>query len=173
MVLVAWINVFHHLNPSGVYCERDNADSVFLTVWYWQTQVVLERAVNGCCCWVCSVCDRLFKVVTSALSTSSCSTVLCVQWYFQLRVVTCCKFVVMESSSTFETGMIQMLLAADGEWHVCRCAPESLKSRQFSHASDCWMFGVTLWEMFSYGEEPWLGLNGTQVYCTVRMSSYT
>jgi len=26
------------------------------------------------------------------------------------------------------------------------------------------MFGVTLWEMFSYGEEPWLGLNGTQVY---------
>jgi len=44
-----------------------------------------------------------------------------------------------------------------------RCAPESLKFRQFSHASDCWMFGVTLWEMFSYGEEPWLGLNGTQV----------
>jgi len=29
------------------------------------------------------------------------------------------------------------------------------------------MFGVTLWEMFSYGEEPWLGLNGTQVGCTV------
>ena len=38
-----------------------------------------------------------------------------------------------------------------------RCAPESLKSRHFSHASDTWMFGVTLWEMFSYGEEPWLG----------------
>ena len=32
------------------------------------------------------------------------------------------------------------------------CAPESLKSRQFSHASDTWMFGVTLWEMFSFGE---------------------
>jgi len=29
------------------------------------------------------------------------------------------------------------------------------------------MFGVTLWEMFSYGEEPWLGLNGTQVCCLV------
>jgi len=35
--------------------------------------------------------------------------------------------------------------------------------RQFSHASDCWMFGVVLWEMYSYGEEPWVGLNGTQV----------
>ena len=43
------------------------------------------------------------------------------------------------------------------------CAPESLKSRQFSHASDTWMFGVTLWEMFTYGEEPWVGYNGTQV----------
>jgi serine/threonine protein kinase len=40
------------------------------------------------------------------------------------------------------------------------CAPESLKSRQFSHASDTWMFGVTLWEMFTFGEEPWIGLNG-------------
>lgn len=44
-----------------------------------------------------------------------------------------------------------------------RCAPESLKSRTFSHASDTWMFGVTLWEMFSHGQEPWLGLNGSQV----------
>ncbi|XP_017309078.1 activated CDC42 kinase 1 isoform X1 [Ictalurus punctatus] len=43
------------------------------------------------------------------------------------------------------------------------CAPESLKTRTFSHASDTWMFGVTLWEMFSHGQEPWLGLNGSQI----------
>ncbi|QQP34910.1 Activated CDC42 kinase 1like, partial [Caligus rogercresseyi] len=43
------------------------------------------------------------------------------------------------------------------------CAPESLKNRQFSHASDTWMFAVTLWEMFSFGQEPWLGLNGAQI----------
>ena len=43
------------------------------------------------------------------------------------------------------------------------CAPESLRSRQFSHASDTWMFGVTLWEMFSFGEDPWAGLNGSQI----------
>ncbi len=43
------------------------------------------------------------------------------------------------------------------------CAPESLRLRQFSHASDTWMFGVTLWEMFTFGEEPWAGLNGSQI----------
>lgn len=43
------------------------------------------------------------------------------------------------------------------------CAPESLRSRQFSHASDTWMFGVTLWEMLTFGEEPWPGLDGAQI----------
>ncbi|XP_004712947.1 non-receptor tyrosine-protein kinase TNK1 [Echinops telfairi] len=38
------------------------------------------------------------------------------------------------------------------------CAPESLRQGAFSSASDVWMFGVTLWEMFSGGEEPWAGL---------------
>ena len=44
-----------------------------------------------------------------------------------------------------------------------RSAPESLKYRKFSHASDAWMFGVTLWEMFTYGQEPWAGLSGAEV----------
>ncbi|KAM9790995.1 activated CDC42 kinase 1-like isoform 6-T8 [Syngnathus typhle] len=43
------------------------------------------------------------------------------------------------------------------------CAPESLKTRTFSHATDTWMFGVTLWEMLTQGQEPWLGLNGSQI----------
>ncbi|KAJ6646382.1 Activated Cdc42 kinase Ack [Pseudolycoriella hygida] len=43
------------------------------------------------------------------------------------------------------------------------CAPESLRYRQFSHASDSWMFAVTLWEMYTFGEDPWIGLNGSQI----------
>ncbi|XP_077300329.1 activated Cdc42 kinase [Arctopsyche grandis] len=43
------------------------------------------------------------------------------------------------------------------------CAPESLRSRQFSHASDVWMYAVTLWEMLTFGEDPWMGLNGSAI----------
>lgn len=43
------------------------------------------------------------------------------------------------------------------------CAPESLRYRQFSHASDTWMFGVTVWEMFTFGEDPWVGLIGSEI----------
>lgn len=47
------------------------------------------------------------------------------------------------------------------------CAPESLRVGSFSHASDVWMFGVTLWELFTYCEEPWLGLSGRQILCRI------
>ncbi|XP_035530816.1 non-receptor tyrosine-protein kinase TNK1 [Morone saxatilis] len=43
------------------------------------------------------------------------------------------------------------------------CAPESLRVGSFSHSSDVWMYGITLWEMFTYCEEPWFGLSGRQI----------
>ncbi|KAE8620724.1 hypothetical protein XENTR_v10010438 [Xenopus tropicalis] len=43
------------------------------------------------------------------------------------------------------------------------CPPESLKIGAFSNQSDVWMFGVTLWEMFTYGQEPWMGFSGKQI----------
>lgn len=73
------------------------------------------------------------------------------------------------------------------------CAPESLKSRQFSLATgkqpqhiffafyllkylfllaDVWMFGITLWEMFTFGEEPWAGLSGHEILNKVFQSDY-
>ena len=33
----------------------------------------------------------------------------------------------------------------------------------FTSASDVWAYGVTLWEMFTYGFQPWAGLTGQQV----------
>ncbi|CAD5115475.1 DgyrCDS4445 [Dimorphilus gyrociliatus] len=42
-------------------------------------------------------------------------------------------------------------------------APECLRSMKFTSASDVWAFGVTLWEMFSYGDQPWPGFTRQQV----------
>ena len=35
-------------------------------------------------------------------------------------------------------------------------AIESLFNRKYSTSSDVWSFGVILWEMFSYGDSPYL-----------------
>lgn len=46
----------------------------------------------------------------------------------------------------------------------CRCAPESISYLRFTTASDVWAYGVTLWEMFSYGFQPWAALTGIHTY---------
>lgn len=46
---------------------------------------------------------------------------------------------------------------------LIRCAPECINYLKFTSASDVWAYGVTLWEMFTYGFQPWAGLNGQEV----------
>ncbi|ELT92181.1 hypothetical protein CAPTEDRAFT_228268 [Capitella teleta] len=41
-------------------------------------------------------------------------------------------------------------------------APECINFMRFTSASDVWSFGVTLYEMFSYGFQPWAALTGDQ-----------
>ncbi|CAI2357529.1 unnamed protein product [Caenorhabditis sp. 36 PRJEB53466] len=43
------------------------------------------------------------------------------------------------------------------------CPPEALRHRKFSHASDVWSYGITIWEIFTFGEEPWVGCRAIDV----------
>ncbi|KAL8622721.1 hypothetical protein ACOMHN_009355 [Nucella lapillus] len=47
------------------------------------------------------------------------------------------------------------------------CPPEVLRHLHFTWASDVWALGVALWEMFTYGVQPWAGLTPQQIAQTV------
>lgn len=47
---------------------------------------------------------------------------------------------------------------------IAWCAPECITYLKFTNASDVWAYGVCLWEMFSYGFQPWAGCTGIQIY---------
>ncbi|XP_075535925.1 SH2 ankyrin repeat kinase isoform X2 [Dermacentor variabilis] len=54
-----------------------------------------------------------------------------------------------------------------GRWPLKWYAPESVNFGTFSHASDAWSFGITLWEMYTLGELPYGSLTGVQVLALV------
>lgn len=50
-----------------------------------------------------------------------------------------------------------------GKWPIKWYAPESFNFGTFSHSSDVWSFGITLWEMFTYGKPPYGDMKGVDV----------
>eukprot|EP00127_Corallochytrium_limacisporum_P004888 Clim_evm32s191 gene=Clim_evmTU32s191 len=54
-----------------------------------------------------------------------------------------------------------------GQIPVRWTAPEALKYRRFSSATDVWSFGVLLWEMYSYGERPYKDMRNEEVVAAI------
>ncbi|XP_065183463.1 tyrosine-protein kinase JAK2-like [Sycon ciliatum] len=52
---------------------------------------------------------------------------------------------------------------AMGLWPVKWYAPECMYYKKFTSSSDVWSFGVTCWELFSYGQKPYKGKGGQEV----------
>lgn len=55
---------------------------------------------------------------------------------------------------------------------VYRCAAECINFLRFTNASDVWAYGVCLWEMFSYGFQPWAALTGLQILEAIAEPNY-
>ena len=50
-----------------------------------------------------------------------------------------------------------------GRWPIKWYAPECVMFGTFSNASDVWSYGVLLWEMYTYGDQPYGSMTGAEV----------
>ena len=42
-------------------------------------------------------------------------------------------------------------------------APEAIQYRKFTSSSDCWSYGIVMWEVMSYGERPYWDMSNQDV----------
>lgn len=55
-----------------------------------------------------------------------------------------------------------------GAWPIRWYAPETTNLFKFSSKSDVWSFGITLWEVFSYGKRPYGRMDAAQILNMIR-----
>lgn len=79
-----------------------------------------------------------------------------IPWWLVTRVSNLPSFVTEIAFSCLQVGGHTMLPI---RW----MPPESIMYRKFSTESDVWSFGVILWEIFTYGKQPWFQLGNNEV----------
>lgn len=56
-----------------------------------------------------------------------------------------------------------MVVLLHNSYNVFRMAPESLRDYRFTFKTDVWSYGVTLWEMYTFGDVPFAAVNPTNL----------
>lgn len=74
---------------------------------------------------------------------------------------------------SFDISSVRLSVLLDGRPHpqvggrtmlpIRWMPPESIMYRKFTTESDIWSFGVVLWEIFTYGKQPWYQLSNSEV----------
>ncbi|KAG0726441.1 Tyrosine-protein kinase HTK16 [Chionoecetes opilio] len=57
-----------------------------------------------------------------------------------------------------------------GKWPLKWYAPESIYYGTFTHSSDMWSYGVTLWETYTFGDQPYGDIPGKDVVALLERS---
>ena len=74
-----------------------------------------------------------------------------------------CKVADFGLSRTLENDPHATYTTQGGKIALRWTAPECIRYREFTSASDVWSFGIVMWEVMSYGEKPYWNMTNNEV----------